>query len=124
MTFKHNRTIILTVVALLAVLWGLNRTGNQTAARSSAYSRRSPLDRTIVVDQSSLAAVEQLLRMPTTAAERPFAEDAIRVADNEMDLAFALAVRRVGSQPRATSDTAKEADARLQRALRALAADQ
>ena len=62
--------------------------------------------------------------MPTTADERPFAEDAMRIADNEMDLAFAQAVRRTLNRPRTITAEAKEADARLQRALRAVAADQ
>jgi small-conductance mechanosensitive channel len=41
-----------------------------------------------------------------------------------MDLAFAQAVRRAGILPPATSDTAKQAAARLGQALRALATDQ
>jgi small-conductance mechanosensitive channel len=64
------------------------------------------------------------VRMPTAEDERPFAEDALRIADNEMDLAFAQAVRRTLNQPRARTAEANEADARLQQALRALASDQ
>jgi hypothetical protein len=124
MTFKQNRSVILIAAALLAVAIGVYRTGDQPAPASSGATRRAPSDRTIVVDQGSLNTAEQLARMPATADERPFADDALRIADNEMDLAFAQAVRRTASQPRARSDTAKEADARLQQALRALATDQ
>ncbi len=124
MWFKRNRAVILIAVALLAVSWGVYQTGNQPAPRPSSAARPAPSARTIVVDESSLMTAEQLARMPTTADERPFAEDALRIADNEMDLAFSQAVRRVASLPRATSDTAKEAEARLQSALRAVAADQ
>lgn len=100
------------------------RTNPRAAPAAAGSTRRAPSDRAIVVDQSSLLTAEQLVRMPTTSEERALAEDALRIADNEMDLAFASAVRRTANQPRATNDTAKEADARLQRALRALAADQ
>ncbi|HEY5490246.1 MAG TPA: mechanosensitive ion channel domain-containing protein [Gemmatimonadaceae bacterium] len=126
MKLRQNRALIVIAVVLLAVAWGVYRTGNQPAppsARGAPGARRAPSDRTIVVDQSSLVTVEQLLRMPTTADERPLAEDARRIADNEMDLAFAQAVRRTANQPRATTDTAQEAAARLQQSLRALAAD-
>lgn len=112
------------VVASLAVAAGIYRTGDKPAPPLSRSARRALSDGTIIVDQSSLTTAELLLRMPTTADERPFAEDALRIADNEMDLAFAQAVRRTASQPRAASDTAKEAEVRLQKALHALAADQ
>ena len=118
MWFKRNRAVILIAVALLAVSWGVYQTGNQPAPRPSSAARQAPSARSIVVDESSLMTAEQLARMPTTADERPFAEDALRIADNEMDLAFAQAVRRLASLPRVTSDTAKEAAARLQSALR------
>lgn len=123
MSFKQNRAVILVIVLLVVVAWGVYRTGGQAAPRA-ANGRRTPAERTIVVDQSSLLTAEELVRSPVTADERPFAEDALRLADAEMDLAFASAVRRTANQPPATSDTAKEADARLQQALRALAADQ
>jgi small-conductance mechanosensitive channel len=124
MKFKQTSAVIAIVVSLLAVAYGIYRTGDQAAPPSPRTARRAPSDRTIVVDQSALITAEQLVRMPTTADERPFAADALRIADNEMDLAFASAVRRTASQPRATSDDARAADARLQQALRSLAADQ
>ena len=124
MRFRQNSGIILILVLLLAVAFGVYRTAPRGVPPSSRTTRRAPSDRTIVVDQSSLATAEQIVRLPTTADERPFAEDALRIADNEMDLAFAQAVRRTLNQPRATTAEAKEADVRLQGALRALAADQ
>jgi small-conductance mechanosensitive channel len=124
MKIRQNGGVILIVLALIAVGYGVRRTAPQTAPPSARSTRRAPSDRTIVVDQSSLVTADQLVRMPTTADERPFAEDALRIADNEMDLAFSQAVRRTLNQPRVTTPEATEADARLQRALRALAADQ
>ena len=123
MRLKQNSAVILVAVALLAVAVGVYRTGNQSVVPSARATRRAPSDRAVIVDQRSLVTAEQLVRLPVTPDERPFAEDALRIADNEMDLAFAQAVRRIANLPRAQSDTAKEADARLQQALRALAAD-
>jgi hypothetical protein len=124
MRLKQNRALILLAALLLAAGYGVYRTGSRAAPPSARSARTVPSDRTIVVDQSSLLTAEQLVRMPTTGDERPFAEDALRIADNEMDLAFAQAVRRTLNRPRATTAEAKEADARLQQSLRALSADQ
>jgi small-conductance mechanosensitive channel len=121
---RQNTALVVIIAALLAVTYGIYRTNETTAAPSAATARRGPSNREIVIDQSSLVIAEQLVRMPTAADERHFAEDALRTADNEMDLAFAQAVRRTFNQPRATSPAAKEADGRLQQALQALAADQ
>ena len=124
MSLRTNRAIVLMVAALLAVGYGIARTASDAPPPTARTSRRAASERAIVVDQSSLVTAEQLVRMPTTADERSFAEDALRIADNEMDLAFAQAVRRTLNKPRDTTAESKEADARLQRSLRALSADQ
>jgi len=121
--FKQNRTIIALVAALAIVGYGVYRTEQREIPTATRSSRRSPSDRSIVVDQSSLITAEELVRLPTTRDERSFAEDALRLGDQEMDLAFAQAVRVAASQPRATTPEAKELDGRLERAQRALAAD-
>jgi small-conductance mechanosensitive channel len=121
---KQNSALLVIVAALLAITYGIYRTNDAGQRPAAAITHRGPSNREIDVDQSSLITAEQLVRMPTTAGERPFAEDALRTADNEMDLAFAQAVRRTFNQPRATSPAAEEADSRLQQALHALAADQ
>ncbi|HWH52604.1 MAG TPA: mechanosensitive ion channel domain-containing protein, partial [Gemmatimonadaceae bacterium] len=55
--------------------------------------------------------------------ERSFAEDALRLADQEMDLAFAQAVRATASRPPAATPESKEASARLSSAVAAIVAD-
>src|SRR5258705_2341391 len=124
MKFKQDSAVVLLLASLIVVGYGVYRTGRSDAPASARTARRSPSDRSIVVDQSSLVTAEQLVRMPTTAEERPFAEDALRYADQEMDLAFAQAVRQAANQQRPLSPEAKDIDAKLQQAQRALAADQ
>ncbi len=121
---KQNTALLVIAAALIAITYGIYRTNDVEQTPSVATTRRGPSNKEIVVDQSSLATAEQLVRMPTTAAERRFAEDALHTADNEMDLAFAQAVRRTFNQPRASSPAATEANTRLQQALHALAADE
>ena len=121
---RQNTALVVIIAALLAVSYGIYRTNGADTPVSAATTHHGPSNREIVVDQSSLVIAEQLVHMPTTADERQLAEDALRTADNEMDLAFAQAVRRTFNQPHATSAAAKEAGARLQQALHALDTDQ
>ena len=124
MRFKSNASILLILGALLAVIYGAYRTNPRAAPPAARSARRSPSDRAVVVDQSSLITAERLVRMPTTSDERSFAEDALRLADQEMDLAFAQAVRFTASQPRATTPEAQALATQLEQSQRALAADQ
>ncbi|MGH7621836.1 MAG: hypothetical protein ACREMU_05815, partial [Gemmatimonadaceae bacterium] len=121
MRAKYNGLIILLVAALAAVGVGLFRTGGRT--RRVQVQRRGADAQSVTVDQSSLTTAEQLVRMPTAPNERSFAEDALRLADQEMDLAFAQAVRTTVSRPAAATPESKEASARLASSLNALAAD-
>jgi small-conductance mechanosensitive channel len=120
---RQDGALILLVVLLLAVGYGVYRTGASTQVGPAGVARRAPADRTVTVDQSSLITVEELLRAPTTPEERPFAEDALRIADQESDLAFAQAVRVAAARPRAQTPEVKQIDARLAQAQGALDAD-
>jgi len=123
MKWKQNGPTILLIAALAVVGYGIFRTErvNMPLPRTT---RRAPSDRSLTVDQGSLVTAERLVRMPTSTDERTFANDALRLADQEMDLAFAQAVRRVANQQRPLSAEAKEIDAQLQKALKALDSDQ
>jgi hypothetical protein len=61
--------------------------------------------------------------MPTTAEELPFAQEALRIADHEMDLAYAAAERELDQHPAPLSADAKKIQARLKEAEDALDAD-
>jgi len=122
------RTAGLIAAGLVAAVWGTYLTRPAPAGPSPAAgtetSPRVPSARDIVVDQASLRTAEDLARMPVTPEERTFAQDALRIADNDMDLAFASAVRRIANLPQDTASATKDADAHLQEALQTLAADQ
>src|SRR5215831_19524910 len=124
MRWKRNAPVILLVAALAALGYGVYRTGRPDPSALSSTTRRGPSDRSISVNQSSLITAERLVRLPTTADERTFASDALRLADQEMDLAFAQAVRQISNQQRPLSAEAKEISTQLQRATQALATDQ
>src|SRR6202158_5795924 len=110
------------LVALLgAVAYGLFRTGQPVSVPTmyiKGGSGQAPL-----VDQTPLLTAQRLAQMPTSKEEQPFAEEALRLGDHEMDLAFAAAVRDAEEHPAVLSAEAKEIQARLQHAEKAVEAD-
>ena len=61
--------------------------------------------------------------MPTTAEELPFAQEALRIADHEMDLTYAAAEREIEEHPPRLTADAKKIQARLKEAEDALDTD-
>src|SRR5437667_733599 len=61
--------------------------------------------------------------MPTSADELPLAQEALRLGDREMDLAFAAAVSEARMHPVVLSAEAKQIQARLQNAEKSLDGD-
>jgi small-conductance mechanosensitive channel len=61
--------------------------------------------------------------MPTSAEEKPFAEEALRLADHDMDLTYAAAEREAEDHPPTLSAEAKAIEERLKKSEDALDAD-
>src|SRR6202521_923893 len=125
-TLKTKRKIAAIVLLLLlgAVAYGLFRTGQPASApaMNTKTEYGGPAQAPIVY-QTPLLTAQRLAQMPTSTEEQPFAEEALRLGDHEMDLAFAAAVRDAAEHPPVLSAEAKEIQARLQRAEKALEAD-
>ena len=119
---KQNAAVAAIVVLLGAVAWGLVRTAGDPAPKTPVVPQAA--DATPPVDGSSLATAQQLVRLPTTPEERAFAEDAMRLADKEMDLAFADAVRRIAVRPPRKTPAIDSIETHIRQAQGELAADQ
>jgi small-conductance mechanosensitive channel len=121
---KQKIAAIVLLALLGAVAYGLFRTGQPSSAPAinakAAYvgAAQGP-----IVDQTPLLTAQRLVQMPTSAEEQPFAEEALRLGDHDMDLAFAAAVRDAEEHPPVLSAEAKEIEARLQQSERAVEAD-
>lgn len=123
MSLKHNSVILVLIVALIGAALGIWRTERRPTT-TATNTRRSSLDRSFTVDQTSLVTAEEMIRLPTAPEERTYAQDALRIADQEMDLAFAQAVRRASSQRAVKSPEVTQLNDQLQQAIRALENDQ
>ena len=75
------------------------------------------------IDERTLLTAQRLARLATTPEEVPLSRSAVQLADHELDLAFAGALRHVEAYPPVLSPEALEIQERLNRAQRQLADD-
>jgi small-conductance mechanosensitive channel len=124
MKTKQKIAAMVLIALLGAGAYGLFRTGQLASVPAmNAKTAYGGAAQAPIVDQTPLLTAQRLAQMPTSTEEQPFAEEALRLGDHEMDLAFAAAVRDAEEHPPVLSAEAKEIQARLQQAERAVEAD-
>ena len=125
MKSAHRIATLAVVALLIATGYGLFRTRAQpNTSATGGIAPGGEKQAGPVVDQSTLWTARWLAQMPTTAEEKQVAEDALHLADKEMDLAFAAAVREAEQHPPTLTAEAKEIESRLRNSENAVAADQ
>ncbi len=77
-----------------------------------------------LVDQTPLKRAQQLAQLALTPEEKPLADEALRLADFEVDLAFAAALHDTKEHPPVLKGEAKEIAARLEKAQKVLEDEQ
>ena len=126
----HKIAGVVLVLLLIAAAYGIFRTEPPAPSLPSASAAgagphgSAPLPGPQVVDQTPLKIAQQLAPMVTLPQERPLAEEALRLSDHEVDIAFTAALRDAAQHPPPLSAEAKEIQNRLEKAEKALANDQ
>ena len=125
----HKIAGIALALLLIAAAYGIFRTqpvppSVPTVATTSTGNAKTAPAQPQVVDQTPLKIAQQLAPLATLPGERQLAEEAIRLTDHEVDIAFTAALRDATLHPPALSSEAKEIQARMQKAQRGLAASQ
>src|SRR2546423_487199 len=139
MRMKKRLLAVGLMVLLLAAAYGLVRTRpresqvsyrlvitNSIAAPGSLANltaTQAPLVQAPVVDDTPLTTAQELARAGISPDEVPLAQEALRVADHEVDLAFAAALHDAKEHPPVLKGEAKQIAERLQKAEK-LAQDQ
>ncbi|MEO6879198.1 MAG: hypothetical protein ABI205_12010, partial [Gemmatimonadaceae bacterium] len=122
MKSKQNAAAVVLTLSLVAAAVALFETGRAHRVEANpALDLIEQSDSIPATDQRALEVVQAQIRLPTTAEERPLAEQALRVADREMDLAFASAVRRATLHPPRLTAEAKQIADKLRQAQSDLA---
>jgi len=110
-----QRLILLSLLALMAAaVVGLILTGSPPDTLAE-IRRRQAAHHQEPVDQSSLETAQALAALAGTPAEQELAQNAVRLADHEVDLAFTSALRTASSQTGALTGEAGVIRARIQR---------
>src|SRR6266404_3994892 len=121
MKSKQRSAALILLLLLAATIYVVIRTSttppNSITPTTTTVSNPSEPE---LVDHGPLQTAQQFAKMTTTAEEKPFAEEALALADKEMDLAFAAAVLDAQEHPPVLSADAKAIQARLQKAEDAL----
>lgn len=94
-------------------------TGDTTNSRSRRGSRRGQS-----VDQSPLRTARKMAALASTREEQRYARQALRLADHEVDLAFAFAFRQAIEQRTAATPETRQLRDRVTKAEELLKADQ
>jgi len=119
-TTKQIATITL-IILLGVIAYGLFRTGrSMTTSQITPGPELSQASHGSAIDQTPLYIAQRLAQMSTSADELTLAQEALRLGDREMDLAFAAAVWEAQAHPAVLSAEAKQSQARLQNAEKAL----
>lgn len=115
---------IVIVVLILFAAYGFWQTRQPLATPAPAGPTSSePADKSLV-DQTPLKTAQQLARLAIFHDERTVAQEALRLADFDLDLAFDNALRQARLHPPALSAEAKECQARVQKEEKLLKTDQ
>jgi hypothetical protein len=122
---KTKQVATITLIILLGLIaYGMFRTGrSMKPLQVTPGGKSSQAEHRSAIDQSALDNARRLAQMPTSADELPMAQEALRLSDREMDLAFAAGVREVQEHPPVLSAEAKQSEVKLQNAQKSLEAD-
>ena len=122
---SHQKTIFAALAALLLLaIVGLILTSGGSTPAVVANHRHTQADEAPLVDQGPLRTARSLASTAATPAERELAQEAARVADHEVDLAFASALREAAQHPAAVSPEARQLQARVKKLTAKVAAEQ
>jgi small-conductance mechanosensitive channel len=123
---KTNKLLLAAalVLLLLAASYGLLRTRSGDAALVARLVTNAPVaSQTSPVDDTPLTTAAELARAGISSDEVPLAQEALRVADHEVDLAFDAALHQAKDHPPVLKGEAKQIAERLDKAEK-LADDQ
>ena len=119
MTTRQRIAIFGLCVLIVAAIAALVLTRASGPLATKSRPRRTPL-----VDEQPVQTARSMAALASTREEQRFAQQALRVADHAVDLAFAEAMREASLHPVASTPEAKELFGRVTRAETQVKSDQ
>lgn len=122
---SHHKTIFGALLGLLVLaIVGLALTSGGNTPAVVVNPRHEKVSEPPLVDQRPLRTARGLAGVATTPAERDLAQEASRLADHEVDLAFASALREATQHPAPVSPETRELGAKVKKLAAKVAAEQ
>ena len=122
---KSQKILGAVILLLLGLsLYGFWISRESESAKAARAARRSAGSSKSLVDQTPLKMAQQVAQLATSRSERTMAQEALRLADYEVDLTFDAALRDALLHPPPLSPEAKEIQDRLTNAEKLLKVDQ
>jgi small-conductance mechanosensitive channel len=122
----HRIAAVTLLVLLAAAVYGIFHTAPPPVTIPTASNGAPPAVNSnyqASVDQTPLKIAQELAPLANLPEERPLAQEALRLTDHEVDIAFATTLRDIVQHPPPLSAEAKEIQSRLQKAEKALEND-
>lgn len=116
--------LAISLVATLYGIWATYQPPPPELSKQESSARPAATDATATIDERTLRRAQRLSSLATTPEELPFAQSAIQLADHELDVAFAAALRQIEAHPPVLSPEAQKIADRLQLAQKQLDSDQ
>ena len=116
--------LLILVGFTLYAFWQTSRPISSGVIIGKSSSNASASAQSSLVDQSPLKTAQQLALLAATPDERTLAQEALRLSDYEVDLAFDTALREARLHPPELTPETKEIADRLQKAQRLFKEDQ
>jgi small-conductance mechanosensitive channel len=112
----HQRNILFVLIVLLVLAGAGLVLTSDWGARVTPVATRAPGVAASPVDMSPLQTARALAPLAATPEEQALARDALRLADHEIDLAFAAALYQAASQPPSSDPKVRALQARMEAA--------
>jgi len=115
--------LAISLVAAFYGIWATYQPPPPELSRQESSARPAATDAT-AIDERTLRRAQRLSSLASTPEELPFAQSATQLADHELDVAFAAALRQIEAHPPVLSPEAQKIADRLQAAQKQLDGDQ
>jgi small-conductance mechanosensitive channel len=122
---KTAATVLLaSLAAAVYGIWATYQPPPPELGKQEPVAGSSKVDTQIAVDERTLRRAQRLSALANTPEELQYAQSATQLADHELDVAFAAALRQIEARPPVLSPEAQKISDRLQKSQKQLESDQ
>ena len=122
---KTAATVLLaSLAAAVYGIWATYQPPPPELGKQEPVAGSSTVDSEIAVDERTLRRAQRLSALASAPEELQYAQSATQLADHELDVAFAAALRQIEARPPVLSPEAQKISDRLQKSQKQLESDQ